>query len=60
MGVYQFTQPSLIIRDPELIKELTVKDFDHFTDHRQFGDIDIEPLWSSNLFLLKGKVTSKR
>lgn len=55
IGIYQFTRPSLIIRDPELIKELTVKDFDHFTDHRAFGNTEIEPLWSSNLFALQGK-----
>lgn len=54
MGSFQFSQPAFIIRDPELLKDLTVKDFDHFTDHRSFGNTEIEPLWSSNLFALQG------
>lgn len=55
MGVFQFTQPALVIRDPELIKELTVRAFDHFTDHKSVGDSEFDPIWSSNLFALKGK-----
>ncbi|XP_050297701.1 cytochrome P450 9e2-like isoform X2 [Anthonomus grandis grandis] len=44
-----------MLRDPELIKQITVKDFDHFTDHRQLVDPEAEPLWSSNLFSLQGQ-----
>lgn len=44
-----------MLRDPELIKELTVKEFDNFTDHRSFTDPDTDPIWGSNLFSLKGK-----
>lgn len=55
MGAYQFNQPSLMIRDPELIKELTVRDFDHFTDHKSVGDSEFDAIWSRNLFALKGK-----
>lgn len=55
MGFYQLARPALMIKDPELIKELTVKDFDHFTDHRTFTDPDVNRLWASNLFALKGK-----
>ncbi|KAL1509588.1 hypothetical protein ABEB36_004300 [Hypothenemus hampei] len=50
--VYQFTLPTLMVKDPELIKELTIKYFDHFTDHRAFIRPDIDPLWSNNLFAL--------
>ncbi|KAJ8955212.1 hypothetical protein NQ317_001065 [Molorchus minor] len=31
-GMYQFFVPTLVIRDPDLLKQITVKDFDHFTD----------------------------
>nr|XP_023018113.1 cytochrome P450 9e2-like isoform X1 [Leptinotarsa decemlineata] len=54
-GWYQFSLPTLMIKDPELIKQITVKDFDHFTDHRSFFPEDVEPLWSKNLFALTGK-----
>lgn len=43
-----------MIKDPELVKQLTVKDFDHFTDHRSFVDPESEPIWGNNLFSLEG------
>lgn len=52
-GLYQFQMPTLMIRDPDLLKQLTVKDFDHFTDHSNV--IEDEPLWSKNLFVLRGE-----
>lgn len=48
-------KPTLVLRDPELIKQMIVKDFDHFTDHTTMIHEDVEPLWSRNLFSLKGK-----
>ncbi|KAL1509592.1 hypothetical protein ABEB36_004303 [Hypothenemus hampei] len=55
VGFYPLSQPTLILRDPELIKQLTVKDFDHFTDHRKFVDAEHDRLWSANLFALNGE-----
>lgn len=55
VGFYIFTKPTLMIRDPELIKQICVKDFDHFTDHKMFVQDDSDPLWGQNLFSLKGK-----
>ncbi|XP_066251298.1 cytochrome P450 9e2-like [Euwallacea similis] len=55
MGFYQFVKPLFLVRDPELIKQLAIKDFDHFTDHQGFAiSEDVEPLWSKNLFSLQG------
>nr|ACE75187.1 cytochrome P450 [Glyptapanteles flavicoxis] len=54
IGYYEFTKPVIMIRDPELLKSITVKNFEHFVDHRSFGDPEIEPLFSNNLFSLKG------
>lgn len=54
-GIYQCFLPILILKDPDLIKQITVKDFDHFTDHRSFFPEDVDPLWGKNLFSLKGK-----
>ncbi|KAH1027134.1 hypothetical protein HUJ05_000702 [Dendroctonus ponderosae] len=53
--MYQFSIPTLVIKDPELLKQLTVRDFDHFTDHRILVDADADPLWSGNLFALTGR-----
>nr|XP_022908458.1 cytochrome P450 9e2-like [Onthophagus taurus]XP_022908459.1 cytochrome P450 9e2-like [Onthophagus taurus] len=54
MGMYQMTLPTLVIRDPDLIKQITVKEFDHFVDHRPFIPDGVDPIWSKNLFALKG------
>lgn len=54
VGCYDFTYPVLMIRDLELIKNIAVKNFDHFTDHRNFTDPDLEPLFGNNLFSLRG------
>lgn len=48
--------PVILIRDPELIKNIVVKDFDHFTDHREFFSEDSDPLFADSLFLMKGKI----
>ncbi|XP_065167282.1 cytochrome P450 9e2-like [Atheta coriaria] len=53
-GLYQTTLPTLMIRDPNLIKQLTVKDFDHFVDHRALTPQHVDPLWGYNLFALTG------
>lgn len=54
-GFYQFSTPILMVRDPELIKQIAVRDFDHFTDHKFFIDPKANPLWGGNLFALEGK-----
>ncbi|KAJ8953899.1 hypothetical protein NQ318_019139 [Aromia moschata] len=54
-GIYQFLLPTLLIRDPDLLKLVTVKDFDHFVDHRPFIPEEADPLWGKNLFALKGQ-----
>ncbi|KAK9887719.1 hypothetical protein WA026_000038 [Henosepilachna vigintioctopunctata] len=54
-GSYQFLKPSLFVRDLDLIKQLTVKDFDHFTDHVDIFRGDQDSILSKNLFTMKGK-----
>ncbi|XP_067009335.2 probable cytochrome P450 6a14 [Anabrus simplex] len=52
-GVYQSRVPSLMIRDPELIKSILVKDFQHFPHRGLKVDENRDPL-SANLFNLGG------
>ncbi|XP_045477863.1 cytochrome P450 9e2-like [Harmonia axyridis] len=54
-GSYQFLKPSLFVRDLDLIKQITIKDFDHFTDHVDILNSNNDPIFSKNLFSLKGK-----
>ncbi|XP_011308571.1 cytochrome P450 9e2-like [Fopius arisanus] len=54
VGLYDFSDPVVVIRDPELIKNITIKSFDHFVDHRTIIDSEQEPLFTKNLFGLRG------
>ncbi|XP_050293214.1 cytochrome P450 9e2-like isoform X1 [Anthonomus grandis grandis] len=54
VGFYNFTMPTLLLRDPELIKQIGIKDFEHFADHPPLIDPEADPLWSKNLLSLSG------
>ncbi|KAJ8729841.1 hypothetical protein PYW07_016879 [Mythimna separata] len=54
VGFMDFTMPVLLIRDPELIKSITVKDFDHFTDHHNFLTKTSDPMSDHSVLFLKG------
>lgn len=47
--------PVLCVTDPELLKIITVKDFEYFCgrDVEALGE-NVDPLWSRNLLCLRG------
>lgn len=55
MGVFRSVSPILLVRDPDLLKEITTKSFQYFHDN----DIDIDkkndPLFGRNPFALRGE-----
>ncbi|XP_072758463.1 cytochrome P450 9e2-like [Anoplolepis gracilipes] len=53
-GFYEFRTPIYVIRDPELINTIAIKNFDNFCDHRKFVDDEVDPIFSRNLFNLNG------
>ena len=53
-GMYEFQTPVIVIRDPEIIKKIAIKNFEMFPDHRGFTDEKIDPLFGKGLFSLKG------
>lgn len=53
-GLYSLGTASLVIRDPELIKKIAVKEFDTFPEHKPFIPSDVDPLWNNNLFAMEG------
>nr|QZP43534.1 cytochrome P450 monooxygenase CYP9G51 [Ephestia elutella] len=55
VGFIEGTDPLILIRDPEIIKNTTVKDFDHFVDHKEFFSEDAEPLFGGSLLQMKGE-----
>uniref|UniRef100_A0A182MV04 Uncharacterized protein n=1 Tax=Anopheles culicifacies TaxID=139723 RepID=A0A182MV04_9DIPT len=60
-GMFELLTPMFVIRDPELVKRITVKDFDHFINHRQListdsSNFDNSPvLFTKALFNLNGQ-----
>lgn len=55
-GIYQFLRPCIMLKDIELIKQITIKDFEYFPNHSTLVDEQVEPMAGKNLFNLKGKV----
>lgn len=53
-GVYELMNPVTLIRDPLLIKQIGVKDFDHFVNHRTPLNEGADRLFTKNLFLMRG------
>uniref|UniRef100_A0AAT9UTK5 Cytochrome P450 6PZ20 n=1 Tax=Maconellicoccus hirsutus TaxID=177089 RepID=A0AAT9UTK5_MACHI len=52
-GVFNSIKPTIIIRDPDLLKDVLIKDFAFFNDRGFDVMKDLEPL-SNHLFLMKG------
>lgn len=53
VGLYFTYRPALLVNDPELIQNILVKDFNHFSDHGLYVDEENDPL-SGHLFALSG------
>jgi cytochrome P450 family 9 len=53
-GFYQYMTPVLIVKDPELIKSITIKNFENFVDHTGFISSEADPIWGKNLFASEG------
>lgn len=51
-GLFQMRTPYLMIRDPELINNVLIKDFAYFTDRGIYSDFTVNPL-SNQLFFMK-------
>jgi cytochrome P450 family 9 len=59
VGVMQFITPFYMVRNLDLLKQITIKDFDHFVDHAAGIDETIDSLFGRTLFVLKGEVWLK-
>lgn len=52
-GYFEFKSPVLMIRDPEIIEKILIKDFAYFHDRGLPHNTEVEPL-SGNLFNVEG------
>ncbi|XP_018322764.1 cytochrome P450 6k1-like isoform X2 [Agrilus planipennis] len=54
-GIFVLSEPVLVIRDPELIKQVLIKDFQHFADRSNLEDESIDNISADFLFFSKYK-----
>lgn len=56
IGIYQFRQPRLLLLDPEVIKDITIKYFKYFQGTEFFDRVDkkSDPLFGNHPFFLAG------
>ncbi|XP_043477331.1 cytochrome P450 9e2-like [Leptopilina heterotoma] len=52
-GMFDFQTPVIVIRDPEIIKSIGIKNFESFINHRGFTNESIDPIFGRSLFSLK-------
>lgn len=55
VGAYFFHVPVLVLRTPEIIRQICIKDFDHFVDHGSCIINSADDMWAKALFPLKGQ-----
>ncbi|XP_017786536.1 PREDICTED: cytochrome P450 6j1-like [Nicrophorus vespilloides] len=55
VGVYTFLHPALVIRDPDLINDVVIKDFHHFEKNNFEADVSNDPIMGRNPFALSGE-----
>lgn len=54
IGMFGVTRPMLMVRDPELLRLIFIKDFNHFMDRGVYIDEKHDPL-SGHLFAMNGE-----
>lgn len=54
IGIYSILRPILVVRDPELIRSIIIKDFQYFSDRDVHCNEDYDPL-SGTLFAVSGQ-----
>lgn len=53
-GIFEFTRPLYVIRDLDLLKQIEIKEFNSFTNHRAFiSEESKDILFHNILFFLK-------
>ncbi|KAG4066159.1 hypothetical protein HA402_010361 [Bradysia odoriphaga] len=53
VGINVFHKPTVLLRDPDLIKRILITDFQHFPNHHTGADPVYDPISGQNIFQIK-------
>uniref|UniRef100_A0A1L8E448 Putative cytochrome n=1 Tax=Nyssomyia neivai TaxID=330878 RepID=A0A1L8E448_9DIPT len=53
IGFWDGNTPVIVLKDPDVVKNFAVKEFEHFQDRRGFISEEIDPLFGNSLFVLR-------
>lgn len=56
VGMYIFHQPALVIRDPDIIKSILIKDFNYFANRNARTDPHVDTLAAYNMFFARDSI----
>jgi cytochrome P450 family 6 len=56
VGIYILNQPTLMVRSPELLKKILVKDFDKFVNRKVALNESVDPIAANALFSAKDQI----
>lgn len=54
MGLFEAQKPLIFIKDPEIIKMVGIKEFEHFHNHRSLITEETDPLFGNSVVSLQG------
>lgn len=52
-GIYVLDKPYLVLRDPNIIKNILIKNFSVFSNRNFGGDLQADPMAANSLFIMK-------
>lgn len=52
-GIFELLKPIYFVRDLDLIRQITIKDFDSFVNHKSVFEEEVDPIFMKNLFVLR-------
>lgn len=55
VGVFRATTPCLLVRDPDFVNKILVKDHKAFYNNDFYIDKNVDPLFGQNLFVLRNQ-----
>ncbi|XP_055588753.1 cytochrome P450 9b2-like [Uranotaenia lowii] len=58
-GYFEFHRPAILLHDPELVKQIAIKDHEQFPDHDTFCPVEVDPFVGRVIFFETGQTWKK-